>query len=167
VGCADVTKYSLRAFFCLINTYLHVIHRIDREFLEILGSGKARKTLEALDLSSTFVDDDCLEALETFSALTELQLNGCPEITVEGLRAVVRCCPALRILGLTNNEIGIPAVSETLSGQSIPLPHLRELRMDVDGWMRHLPSLMGFCNNRVHLDHLKIWDFIPKLEYRS
>ena len=143
------------------------MHRIDREFLEILGSGKARKTLEALDLSSTFVDDDCLEALEPFSALTELELNGCPEVTVEGLRTIIRCCPALRILGLTNNEIGTPAVLEALSGPTAPLPHLRELRMEADGWMRHLPSLMTFCNNRVHLDRLKIWGIIPKLEYRS
>lgn len=140
---------------------------MDREFLEILGSGRAANTLELLDLSSTMTDDNCLEALEPFQALTQLELNTCPEITVVGLQHIVRFCPKLRILGISNNEIGVAAVLETLSGPSAPLPHLRELRMESDGWQRQLPSLLAFCDNRKYLDRLKVWGIIPKLEYRA
>lgn len=164
-GCACVLHHSVLSLPRL-SPKISYCHRVSAALFQALGRGKAGRTLETLDVTSTFVLDDDLIALSALKSLTKLTLNQCHLLTRKGLEHVEHACPQLSSLGLNFVEIDVADILEVLAGApwSDPFPLLTELLMQSDNWARRISSFKQFVSTRKHLAKLREWSFIPDLD---
>ncbi|MDF2548953.1 MAG: hypothetical protein K0S07_20 [Chlamydiales bacterium] len=104
--------------------------------------------LKALSLKMSSVDDDGLLALSSgATALEELDLSGCPNVTDQGLDYLVAFCPLLEKITLLPVFINKPCGHQKLIQPQVSLEKVEELRslgIEVE-WFPMESDQHGFC----------------------